>query len=674
MLLHTNKILYIEFADFLAAGWKEDSIKKANLRNGGNWQMIDHPTDKRKVLVQYDTLTDAHKEKLQIWLRKKHGCNHTMQCNCGNPYEYVAKEPIRKLIQKDFKAEGYYTAYKLSDGRNLPLQYINQYTVAASFINMLLQVNSNKKLLKTTLNLSLDSFWKHVEEIIKSDNIDLPASYKRLRQKMLDYEKNGYEVLISSKFGNKQALKIADEVSESLLIELLSDYRQFDDVIVSVQYNKWASLNGYKTITAQTVGNWRRDNSMLLISDREGRDVFNQLARRKVVRMRPSYPTALWESDDNHLDWWFAGDSANEYRKLKGIIVTDSFNDYILGYAVTDKDLKGDEIVRLAYLNAMYHVKELTGGWYLPFEVKTDQWNIEKLRPFYKSITNDHYYDTPVGSKNRGWLENFFGHIDWERCMKIGFNNYTGHNISAKTRGVNLEAVRANKKEWVHIKDAETQLAEFVNRLRTVPKNFDEKNQSRQQEWLQAFALTPDTKKIQITDEQMLLKFGFRHSHSTRIQENIVKPTILGVEYRYSIPPAFYSTNRGKKVDFIYDPYNMNRILVTDNEGLRFIAHSVTPVAGCMADMEEFGGRELLNKILGEAKQENTAIGEAKEKRKQVLLANNIDTEDILKLGVSVPKALKQQAEGNYYLPTPNLNATQENETDFDLYSTILNR
>jgi len=669
MLLHTDKILYIEYQDFIAAGWKEDSIKKSNFRNGSNWQMIPHPSDKRKVLVQYDTLVDAHKEKLQLWLRRKHGCKHEMNCDCGNPYEYVAKEPIRKMVEKDFKAEGYFMAFKLDDGRSLPVEYIQKYTDAAAFLNMLIKVNENKKLLKTTLNLTLDSFWKHVADIITSDNIDLPASYKRLRARMDEYKAEGYPCLVSAKFGNKQAAKINDEVSEALMIELIANPNQYDDVVVALQYNKWAGKNGYKTITPATVGNWRRDNAALVMGDRFGREVFNQLARRKVVRMRPSYPTALWESDDNHLDWWFAGDSANEYRKLKGIIVTDSFNDYVLGYAVTDKDLKGDEIVRLAYLNAMYHVKELTGGWYLPFEVKTDQWNINQLKPFYTGMA--HYYETPVGSKNRGWLENFFGHKDWERCLKIDNNNYTGHNITAKTRGVNMEAVKANRKDWLHISQAEQQMDQFIQRLRTVPKSFDEKNKSRQQEWLEAFATTPAEKKRQITDEQFLLKFGFRHQFENRITDQGLKPTILGVQYKYSIPPAFYMPNLGKKVEIIYDPYDMNRVLVTDNEGLRFVANSVTPVAGCMADMQEQGGRALLNKILGEAKAEVGYITEAKEKRQQILISNGIDTEDILKLGVSVPKALKQRAELEYLQPTTSV---PEEPQEFNVYQSLLNR
>ncbi len=674
MILHTDKKLYIEFNDFISAGWKEDTIKKANLRNGCNWMMDKHPTDKRRPMVQYDCLVDAHKEKIQLWLRKKNNCqhNHSAKCECGNPYEYMAKEPIRKLIEKDFKAESFYTVFKLSEDRNLPLEFINKYTTAASFLNMLLRLNGDKKMIRNQLNLTLESFWQHVAEIIEADSIDLPASYKRLRLKMDEYKENGYPSLISGKFGNKQAAKIKDELSESLLLELIAHPNQYDDVLVSIQYNKWAEANEYKTITAGTVGGWRRDRGFEIIGSREGREKYNNTLRRKVSRMRPSQPTYLWESDDNHLDWYFSGDKANEFNKIKGIIVTDSFNDYVLGYAITDSEMPS-ELVKLAYLNAMCHVKELTGGWYLPNEVKTDQWNIKQLRPFYEGI--GHYYDTPVGSKNRGWLENFFGHIDWERSMKIDNNNYTGHNITAKTTGVNLEIVQQNRKNWAHISEAEAQMANHVNRLRLMPRNYDPKNKSRQQEWLEAFQAMPEAKKKPITQEQMLLKFGFKHAWSNRITDQGICPTIMGIQYQYAVPQALYIQNAGKKVDVIYNPYDMSSVLITDNNGLRFVAESMTEVAGCMADMEENGGRALLNKILAEAKADTAMISDKSNRRKEVLNLNGFDSEDVLKLGISIPKELKQRAELGYYQPeTKAVLDYEEVEEEYDINKAKFNR
>ena len=83
-----DAILFIEFADFLSAGFKEDTIKKNNYRNGEYWMMIDNPSDKRKPLVQYDTLREKDKEKLVA--------------KFGDPYEFMAKVPIKKMHRNGF--------------------------------------------------------------------------------------------------------------------------------------------------------------------------------------------------------------------------------------------------------------------------------------------------------------------------------------------------------------------------------------------------------------------------------------------------------------------------------------------------------------------------------------------------------------------------------------------
>jgi hypothetical protein len=205
VLLHTDKKIYIEFSDFLNAGWKEDTIKKSNLRNGANWQMVKNPIDQRKPMVQYESLVDAHKEKIHMWLRKSNNCKHDQhtKCECGNPYEYMTKEPIRKMVQKDFKAEAFYMQYRYVASNNkstaLPGETVAQYTTEASWLNMLLLTKDNMKdMVKKALNLTVDTFYKKVGELIEAEiaqgnmNGKFPTSYQRLIAKVEEYRSGGY--------------------------------------------------------------------------------------------------------------------------------------------------------------------------------------------------------------------------------------------------------------------------------------------------------------------------------------------------------------------------------------------------------------------------------------------------------------------------------------------------
>jgi hypothetical protein len=53
---------------------------------------------------------------------------------------------------------------------------------------MLVKAKANKKDIKKLLNLSVADFFIKVGQIISEDNIDLPASYRRLTEKMTEYK------------------------------------------------------------------------------------------------------------------------------------------------------------------------------------------------------------------------------------------------------------------------------------------------------------------------------------------------------------------------------------------------------------------------------------------------------------------------------------------------------
>ncbi|AYD48233.1 hypothetical protein [Arachidicoccus soli] len=651
MKLNADNNLFIEFSEMVEAGFPLNTLKSVNIRSTKGYGVTKDWEDARCVLYAYDEMSDKNREKIQQWLKKKVQCHHQPEdnCKCGDPVYYMSSKPLRDSIVMDRTAEQFYSAYRY-DGptgkSSLLPDVIRKYTLGASVLQTILEAEADKKkLIKERFGIAIESYYERICEIIKAWQTEgkLPnkfaGTYATLRRALQQFSVTGYPYLISHLYGNKLAAKVDDDLSESYLLELLDHHNQYDCVFISRIYNEWAEKNGHKTITDGTVKNFMARNKQFL-SGRVGKAEINDKTRRKIKHNRPSSPMLLWESDDNHLDWWFRGDTAKEYHRIKGIIVTDSHNDYILGYAIAGEKMNAD-LVRLAYINAMYHVRELTGDWYAPFELKTDQWNINELTPYYEGI--GHYYPTPVGSKGGRRIENLFGHIDWQRSLKWDNDNYTGHNISAKTRGVNLEAVTALKKEWAHIDEASVQLEQHIERLRTMPIGFDKKKKSRQQLWLEAFNTMPEKYKVPLTDEQFLMKFGITHGWSNQIRNGVVEPTILGTSYSYGVPKAYYMDNIGKSVFTKYDPYDPSRVLITDNQRLRFVAKAVTPVAGCMADMTD-GGRNFLNKLLATTTEEMSQAGIKKQRRQDVLEQNGIGAL-LLSNGL---KELKYQAVENY--------------------------
>ncbi len=611
--LQPDNELYITTDELRAAGIEENTALKGKARKSPIWVGVKDPECRTKVLWHYESMGDKYKKMLwQIF---------------GDPYQYIVKQPIKKLVVKDFAAESFYIQHKYN-GKKLTTEQIKEYTEAASWLNMLNNISNNY--IKKDLGISVVDFYKKVGEIMKAEGVKLPSSYRHLRPTMEAYKKEGYSYLLHGNLGNTAGVKVADELSQSILYEMIAHANQYDDIYISWQYNAWAKANDYETIIPETVGNYRRRYYNMLIIQREGNERYNKVYGKSIKAFRPTQPTFLWESDDNHTDYYFVDweDTTEKkyWKTFKAVFVTDSFNDLVLGYAI-GREITID-LVREAYRNAMHYVHHLTGNWHLPHETKTDRWALKALQPFYESISN--YAPAPVGSKNRGYIEQFFGSSHFERCMKVGAINYTGHNITAKKSGVNREALVANKKNFPTVQQAPQYFADLVTRLRLMPQG--DGKPSKQQQWVDAYNAMPADKKKIIGIEDYLLKFGIEKPETNQITKNGVDLRIGNKLHNYDVPDEYFYKHKGCSLFTYYDPSNLNTVLLTDKKSIRFVADKPRMHGKAMADMVA-GDRTDINERLEARKDHVKQVSEGMVQRQNVLQHYGVNIDKLLTEG-----------------------------------------
>lgn len=645
--LHNELGLCLTFKALTDCGVAYKTLEMASSRGSTAWLIIDHPEHGKKKLITWKKLRDTYKEKIHSQLRKINKCRHddSEQCDCGDPEKYVMLEPLRKQVTKDFKAEEYFLSYKFEGEKTLPVEHVAKYTKAASWLNMLVKLNADKKFIKKQLNLSIESFFTNVCEIIKADNIDLPATYQRLRNQMADYQQKGYECLIDWRFGNKLAAKVNDELSTSMLLELIANSNQHDNEIIVRAYNPWAIENGYKPITAGAVGVIHRNNAYQLDGFRKGGASWYDNYGKIIHRKRPSAPLLLVGSDDNDLDLYFTEEklnakghnATNYYYRYKLIVVMDAYNDYILGYAYGENVTA--DLVRAAYLDAVYHIKELTSGWYLPHQIQTDRWGKGTLDSFYSAIATY----TPATAKlaRAKYIESAFG-TRWHQSLRL-YPNYAGTNITSQTR-LNADALEANKKNFPTCNQAHAQITDHITRMRNLVN--DKTGKTRQQEWQQLFAASELSSEKQISDKRMLMLFGTPHTHQNTITNGGLEVTLQGQTHIYDIPDELYLQNVGKKVQVIFDQFDKSRVLVTDNKNLHFVAREYDKMSSAIADYA-VGERARLNHLWQQKKDHVSAIAGNRNQRREVLERHHMDPESLLQAGVMV-KEIKQAAELQY--------------------------
>ncbi len=699
--INNNTNLCLEFNEMVAVLAQEKGttlekseqyLKKANSVGTNGYGACKDPADNRCVVYIWEQMDRKYKRMVERWLSKRQGCQHEAECECGNPYRYMRSEPMRALVRRDEKATEWLLRYEKPSGEKLPSKKIDQLSMAAGVYNALTHVNADKKgIIKQQLNYKdVTSF--HDELLaycnqLKSAGVlpkQFSTAYRRFLANYKEYATEGYAALVHGNVGNDNPAKLVDDYSKSVLHELLAHPNQYDDTMVAFLYNKWAKENQYEPIGAATVYVRRHEWKVELTAERMGNAAQNELLLRQVKGRGPSAPLYMLECDDYNINYYYQDANGSKHRRYVSYIVADSRQGLVMGKCYRAADAPTVDMVRIAWLDAMYYIRSLTGGqtWYLPHEVKADHWQAATLHPWFAEI--GHFIPPAVGNKHRGYIEQLFGSPHFKRCEKMAAHrelNYNGNNVTSAP-GVNMEAVKANANRRLSLGEAsDAQVETLFFYARNMPNitGRDLEASSREEQWKADWAKLPESRKRSISDEQFLGIFGIKHEPQGRaitITNRGIEPQIGNEQYSYDLPDAVGMMHLiGKKVSVVYDPYDMSRVLITDGEGVRFVAQAAEFHARAVADSTA-GSREALNKVLADKKAQVAAIGERKAKRKELLDEHNyLDYEQIRFAGM-MPKEQLAKVETKYikHSSEPAVAEEDSEEEEFDVAKARLRR
>ena len=132
----------------------------------------------------------------------------------GEPQRQVRQSLFEKHYYRDSRAIEFYTNYQLTDGKLLPDEVIDEYTLNASVLNTIDTIYTKRYELRKSLRGGVADIWSIVtNECNRFRDIQshtLPANAASLRRKLKDYKKEGYEALIHGNFCNKSAIRMDD--------------------------------------------------------------------------------------------------------------------------------------------------------------------------------------------------------------------------------------------------------------------------------------------------------------------------------------------------------------------------------------------------------------------------------------------------------------------------------
>lgn len=559
----TNNLLYLERIDLVPHIMGYDAFRKANERNGSYWQMLPNPYDNRIPMVQFETMRQGLKDKINAFYG-------------GNVYDHFAKIPIKKLVVLDAKAEQFYQDYRYGTNFPLPVDHQSKYTTAASWLNMMIQAIDNKTFIKKELNLTLDQFWTNVISIIKTDSIYLPASYGNLVSKpdsaIKEYKSNGYQSLISGKFGNKSAAKIGktdegycterESQQVAVIRKIARLHMNLDAVQITDAANSLFQKNNWQTVSSGTVANLVAKHMPNIIAKKRGEKVFANTVAMQVKREAPAFPGFYWT-----LDGWspvelLYKDGNTFHNRLTMVVVLDACNKYPVGYAIGERE--NTELIRMALRNAIIHMQDLFGATYRPWQLQSDRYGLKNLTPFYGAIANIH---TPaaVGNAKSKIIEPYFKYLNKEYCQK--HFNWSGFNVTAsKEHQPNIERLNEIKQTLPDKAGVIEQINRFMykERMRKV------------EDFRTRWNNMPLEEQVTLTPMQCLEVFGTDHKELNSVTGQGLIASINGQQFTFdSFDPAFRNLQFATRFKITYDSTDFSQVLATTEDGKqKFILHN----------------------------------------------------------------------------------------------------
>ena len=610
MRLIENK-LYLTFNEAVECGIKAKTMIDAKSTGSKCWDFIDDPADKRKVLVGYEALTPERQEK--VFSR------------FGNPYELVAKTPILNMVVPDFKAGEFYKQYRYGNNLYLPIARVNQYTRAASWLNLVNRVITDKQLPKKELGLTVTEFYLHTGDLLTLEKQrgklpeytgidvlpgDFPTSYQRLADKAREFKRDGYDCLISHMLGNKSSAKLGkviqlpagttpdialiagnnmEVLAQNVAITCLNTannkgafaqeryeaqmavirdcsvkHNNFDAVTIQQYANFIFERNGWEQVSVATIRKFLSENKHLLTPGRKGKRAYENKFAMQVKRKAPEYPLYYWTEDSwtVELSYRIPGPKGgNKFGRLVVCVVLDPFNKYPVGYAVGD--IENTDLIRAANRNAIIHMQELLGDYYRPWQLQSDNFQIKNLTEFYQAVTKLH---TPaqVGNAKAKVIEPYFMYLNKTYCQKMA--NWTGFNLDANRDN------QVNSEMTDQIKNTFPDKAGVCAQIDSI---FKYERKIKREAFLQAWEACPATDKVVLGKKDWIQVFGeLLGDRTVKVTGQGLMKTINGNSYVWDSFEPEFRANAHIDWQIFADRYDMTAALAVSPDGKKkFLLH-----------------------------------------------------------------------------------------------------
>lgn len=367
----------------------------------------------------------------------------------GDPEKMMAEQKMKNDLIMDEDARKYFEEFKYDlNGvqTHLSNKLINEYTVNASVLNLLINRMNDLKADSHALGAGRrsdlwDILFTQSEKMRDLTGHTLPGNLARLKEKMKNYKKEKYQVLINGRIGNKNTLKITPLAARRLIALKRSKTPVYTDSQLFDTFNAEAPERGFKPLKSiRSLKIWLNSPAVepLWHDAVFGEMSSHQKFDRKMKTELPSKRDTLWYGDGTKLNLYYR-DEQGKVRTTSVYEVIDAYSEVFLGFSIAD-----NEDYEAQYMS--YRMAIQVSG-HRPYEIVSDnQGGHKKLQSqgFLQKLCTVYRTTAPYNGSSKT-IESVFGrfqqqvlHKDWR---------FTGQNVTTKKASSrpDLEFIEANK-------------------------------------------------------------------------------------------------------------------------------------------------------------------------------------------------------------------------------------
>ena len=498
----------------------------------------------------------------------------------------------------DQAAASYYEAVSIDGARGLSHEKRMQYTNSASILNAcrarLMEAAAEQRKVGRSRRVKMSDFWAavaaHLPRVADIYPHSLPENPRVLQRKYQEFFKGGeshYEVLISGKFRNKNAARVATPEQVALITKFISYHTNPDCQEVADYYNTVCEALGWKKIDRRTVWNWAQRFGWAVDAGRYGAKEFMNTRAMQVKRFAPTTPMLYWTLDGWTVELYYKkrtegkrGGRTTYCNRMTVVVVLDPFNKYPIGYAIGTQE--SPELIKSALRNAVNHTAELYGKRLRPVQIQSDNYQIKVMLPTYGMAE----YVTPAGLGNAKAkvIEPYFKHINHKYAKKCA-GNWSGYGItSRKESQPNMEWLNAHKGQIPEEAEVRGQIEWIIESERAL----------KREEYVAGFRKIAPDHLLPMTTESYLLNFGMETGYKNTLEGSGLNIRLLGERHTYDCFDLEFRKYAHLRWNVKYDPDNMQEVLAVSDEGdIRFLLEEKYQQPMALADRRPGDAEEL---------------------------------------------------------------------------------